>query len=73
METEEYKKKTQEIGPDATLIVPTQLSFLVNIPGQEVGIHFDTPWFIGADRLSLPLWLLQCMENSGLYTNISLA
>ena len=38
-----------------------------------MGIHYDAQWFIGADRLTLPLWLLACMDRSGLYKDITLA
>lgn len=39
---------------------------------QEIGIHYDTPWFFGADRRNLPLWLLVAMRTSGLFNDISI-
>ena len=30
-------------------------------------MHFDSPWFWGADRMNMPVWLLVVMHRSGLF------
>jgi hypothetical protein len=49
-----------------------QLSVVVNIPGQELGTHYDTGWFVGADKKNFPSWLLTCMDQSGLFEDITI-
>ena len=35
-------------------------------------MHYDAPWFFGADRMQLPIWLLVVMHASGLFEDIVL-
>jgi hypothetical protein len=37
------------------------------VPGQELAVHTDVPEFRGANRKSLPQWLLVVMHHSGLF------
>lgn len=37
------------------------------LPGQQLGFHWDVPWFWGASRWTLPQWLLVVMANSRLW------
>jgi hypothetical protein len=36
-------------------------------------MHFDAPWFWGADRMNLPVWLLVTMHRSGLFRSEAVA
>lgn len=47
-----------------------QLDLLVMLPGQELPIHLNTPYFWGADRTTLPQWLLVAMKNSRLFDHL---
>lgn len=55
--------------PDATVLDPIQANLIVNIPGQTVASHIDAPYFWGADRFTLPQWLLAVMVHSGLFAD----
>ena len=65
--SEEYRKKSLAICEGKPVLDPIQVSFLINIPGQEVATHYDIPWFEGGDRFNMPSWLLISMEKSGIY------
>ncbi|HXN60449.1 MAG TPA: hypothetical protein VN886_08335 [Acidimicrobiales bacterium] len=49
------------------LVVPWNVYANVMLPGQELGMHTDTPEFRGAHRDFLPNWLLCAMHLSGLF------
>ncbi|KRX03621.1 hypothetical protein PPERSA_04173 [Pseudocohnilembus persalinus] len=71
-EREDYLEEAKKICQGQQYLDPMQASILVGIPGQEVGLHYDTPWFYGADRNEFPLWLLVAMRTSGLYDDIAI-
>jgi hypothetical protein len=43
-----------------------QLDIMLILPGQELPMHFNVPYFWGADRERLPHWLLVLMKSSKL-------
>lgn len=47
-----------------------QLDMVVMLPGQELPIHLNTPYFWGADRFTFPQWLLVVMKNSKLFDHL---
>lgn len=47
-----------------------QLDILLMLPGQELPMHLNVPYFWGADRNSFPHWLLVVMKNSKLFEDI---
>ena len=47
-----------------------QLDILLILPGQELPMHLNVPYFWGADRNNFPHWLLVVMKNSKLFENI---
>jgi hypothetical protein len=47
-----------------------QLDLLLILPGQELPMHLNVPYFWGADRSTLPQWLLVAMKNSHLFEDI---
>ncbi len=47
-----------------------QLDILLMLPGQELPMHLNVPYFWGANRNSFPHWLLVLMKKSGLFENI---
>jgi hypothetical protein len=49
------------------LVQPWNVYANVMLPGQELGLHTDTPEFRGAHRDFLPAWLLCAMHLSGLF------
>ncbi len=44
-----------------------QVAFVVNVPGQQLATHYDIPFFVGANRYTLPHWLIVAMSASGLW------
>jgi len=63
----EYRQAVDLICPGKPLLDPFQLGIIVQVPGQQVAMHFDAPWFFGADRWTVPVWLLVVMHRSGLF------
>ena len=47
-----------------------QVAFVVNVPGQQLATHYDIPFFWGANRYTLPHWLIVAMSASGLFDDI---
>lgn len=47
-----------------------QLDLVIMLPGQELPMHLNVPYFWGADRNTLPQWLLVAMKASGLFDHI---
>jgi hypothetical protein len=48
-------------------VVPAIVYANLLVPGQELAIHTDVPEFRGANRKSVPQWLLVVMLHSGLF------
>eukprot|EP01147_Barroeca_monosierra_P003795 gene3794-8373_t len=67
----EYKSAVETICHGHPHLEPFQLGIIVQIPGQTVAMHYDAPWFFGADRMTVPIWLLVVMHASGLFHNIT--
>ena len=44
-----------------------QFDVIVMLPGQELPMHLDIPYFWHADRTNMPHWLLVLMKRSGLF------
>lgn len=40
---------------------------IIQLPGQNVPMHLDAPYFMGTDRFGFPIWLLVVMHRSGLF------
>lgn len=47
-----------------------QLDLLLMLPGQELPMHLNVPYFWGADRNTLPQWLLVIMKKSKLFDHL---
>jgi hypothetical protein len=47
------------------VIVPAIVYANLLLPGQELAVHTDVPEFRGANRLTLPQWLMVVMHHSG--------
>jgi hypothetical protein len=47
-----------------------QFDVIVILPGQELPMHLDIPYFWNADRRSLPHWLLAIMKSSKLFDDL---
>ena len=43
---------------------------IVILPGQELPMHLDIPYFWGADRKSIPHWVLAVMKQSKLFDHL---
>ncbi len=60
----------QTCPPDMQTLDPFQFNFIVQAPGQTVATHIDGVYFWGADRFTLPQWLLAVMQFSGLFEHL---
>lgn len=47
-----------------------QLDILLMLPGQELPMHLNVPYFWGADRNNFPHWLLVIMKKSKLFDHL---
>lgn len=47
-----------------------QLDLLLILPGQELPMHLNVPYFWRADRTHLPQWLLVLMKKSNLFNDM---
>jgi hypothetical protein len=65
--SEKYVEKAKEVCAGYDIIDPFQLGIIINLPGQEVPIHFDAPWFTEYTRTDVPQWLLVAMSESRLF------
>lgn len=63
----DYLKKATTVCEGRTYFDPIQLGVVISLPGQEVAMHWDVPWFFGASRFLYPQWLLIAMQQSGLF------
>ena len=59
-------KTAREIS-GCSRVVPAIVYANLLIPGQELAIHTDVPEFRGANRKTVPQWLLVVMLHSGLF------
>jgi hypothetical protein len=64
--TNEFKEYTH----DTLKTEIFQFDVIVILPGQELPMHLDIPYFWGADRKSLPHWLLAVMKQSKLFDHL---
>lgn len=56
-----------EVKYDSIINEIFQLDIMLILPGQELPMHLNVPYFWGADRTRLPHWLLVLMKNSKLF------
>lgn len=70
-ESPKYVKLATEICRGNPIFDPFQLNLVLVLPGQEMPMHWDVPWFWGATRFSIPQWLLVVMEQSGLWSHLA--
>lgn len=50
-----------------TVLDTFQFNFIMQVPGQTVAAHLDSPYFWGGSRFQFPQWLLVAMVFSGLF------
>eukprot|EP01084_Bolivina_argentea_P202955 346676_1 len=63
----EKKQNMETKNINSVYIRRFQANFILHIPGQNIPMHYDVPFFIGASRYIYPKWLLVVMERSGLF------
>jgi hypothetical protein len=49
------------------IVVPAIVYANILVPGQRLEVHTDLPEYRGADRRSVPQWLLLVMQHAGLF------
>ena len=65
--SQKYLDAASRVCPGKPVLDRIQLGIIVLVPGQEVAMHYDVPWFLGATRYDLPQWLLVVMAQSQLF------
>ena len=68
-QSDRYLSKARDVCRDAPVMDEFQLNLILMLPGQELPMHFDAPYFWGASRFQLPQWLLVVMDQSGLFAD----
>eukprot|EP00164_Ancoracysta_twista_P016045 GFYU01026769.1.p1 GENE.GFYU01026769.1~~GFYU01026769.1.p1 ORF type:complete len:459 (-),score=61.12 GFYU01026769.1:179-1555(-) len=64
----EFEEQSVRIcGGDRPVFGHVINNIIILLPGQEMPLHYDPPWFFGADLRDLPMWLLVAMASSGLF------
>lgn len=63
-----FQEAAKSVCPrDKTFLDPFQFNFIIQVPGQTVALHIDSPYFWGASRFSFPQWFLVAMVFSNLF------
>jgi hypothetical protein len=62
--------KTKRASKDSIVSELFQLDILLILPGQELPMHLNVPYFWSADRSHLPQWLLVLMKKSKLFNHL---
>lgn len=65
-----FKKDPVHHKKESILNEMFQLDLLLMLPGQELPMHLNVPYFWGADRNTLPQWLLVIMKKSKLFDHL---
>ena len=66
-ESSAYRSSALSVCHGLSVLDPFQLGVIIQLPGQQLGVHRDAPWFFGANRFHYPQWLLLVMRGSGLW------
>jgi len=67
-ESQRFQDAAKSVCPmDRQFLDPFQFNFIVQVPGQTVAMHIDSPYFWGASRFSFPQWFLVAMVFSNLF------
>eukprot|EP01084_Bolivina_argentea_P106542 190618_1 len=67
-QSDAFQSSVQSIcGRQNPYFRPFQLSLVLNVAGQLVAQHVDTPYFWPATRYAFPEWLLSVMQDSELF------
>lgn len=73
--SDKFQKAAKSTCPTTkTHLDPFQFNFIVQVPGQTVALHVDSPYFYSstsghADRFSYPQWFLVSMMFSNLFSS----
>jgi hypothetical protein len=62
-----YKEASKATCGGRDALDPLVVGIILNLPGQLVPVHIDTPLYWGRTRYNLPQWLCSAMETSGLF------
>ena len=65
--SEHYLRAAKSVCAGLEVVDPFQLGVILQLPGQQLGVHLDVPWFFGANRFHFPQWVLVVMAESGLW------
>lgn len=65
--SKQYLDSSKSVCNGLSVLDPFQLGVILQLPGQQLGVHLDVPWFFGANRFHFPQWLLVVMRGSGLW------
>ncbi len=67
-ESDTFQDAAKSICPmEKKFLNPFQFNFIIQVPGQTVALHIDSPYFWGASRFEFPQWLIVAMVFSNLF------
>eukprot|EP01033_Poteriospumella_lacustris_P002562 gene2562-1860_t len=66
--SEKFQSAAKRVCPKNDSYLDTfQFNYIMQVPGQTVAMHLDSPYFWGASRFNFPQWLLVAMVFSNLF------
>mmetsp|Transcript_1129 Transcript_1129/g.699 ORF Transcript_1129/g.699 Transcript_1129/m.699 type:complete len:436 (+) Transcript_1129:43-1350(+) len=69
--SDKFQSAAKRVCPKNDSYLDTfQFSYIIQVPGQTVAMHLDSPYFWGASRFNFPQWLLVSMVFSNLFKDL---
>jgi hypothetical protein len=69
-QSDDFQIAAKQVCPSNKQYLDTfQFNFIMQVPGQTVAVHLDSPYFWGASRFHFPQWLLVAMVFSNLFAD----
>lgn len=63
--SEQYKKVSEKFCPSPKKNHQEMMALTVLLPGSELAVHYDNPYFMEFSRETTPVWLLVALRQSG--------
>ncbi|CAG5076563.1 Oidioi.mRNA.OKI2018_I69.PAR.g8491.t1.cds [Oikopleura dioica] len=63
--SEQYKAVSEKFCPSPKKNHQEMMALTVLLPGSELAVHYDNPYFMEFSRESTPVWLLVALRQSG--------
>lgn len=64
--SDQYKKVSEKFCPSPKKNHQEMMALTVLLPGSELAVHYDNPYFMDFSRETTPVWLLVALRQSGI-------